>query len=99
MPAKGATCRPNCSLAHESAPCRRALAAGRRRCCCEGVEPLLPERARRPVAALAGSRSSAGAGELVAVVGPSGCGKTTLLELVCGLQRPDAGTVTARRRC
>jgi ABC-type nitrate/sulfonate/bicarbonate transport system ATPase subunit len=38
---------------------------------------------------------SAAAGEIVAVVGPSGCGKTTLLELVCGLQRPDAGTVQA----
>jgi ABC-type nitrate/sulfonate/bicarbonate transport system ATPase subunit len=34
-------------------------------------------------------------GEIVAVVGPSGCGKTTLLELVCGLQRPDHGTVTS----
>jgi NitT/TauT family transport system ATP-binding protein len=34
-------------------------------------------------------------GEIVTVVGPSGCGKTTLLELVCGLQRPDGGTVTA----
>ena len=33
--------------------------------------------------------------EVVAVVGPSGCGKTTLLELICGLQAPDAGTVQA----
>jgi NitT/TauT family transport system ATP-binding protein len=33
--------------------------------------------------------------EVVAVVGPSGCGKTTLLELICRLQRPDAGTVRA----
>jgi ABC-type nitrate/sulfonate/bicarbonate transport system ATPase subunit len=31
--------------------------------------------------------------ELLAVVGPSGCGKTTLLELICGLQEPDAGTI------
>jgi NitT/TauT family transport system ATP-binding protein len=31
--------------------------------------------------------------EIVAVVGPSGCGKTTLLELICGLQAPDAGTI------
>ena len=38
---------------------------------------------------------SAGAGEIVAVVGPSGCGKTTLLELICGLQAPDSGTVRA----
>jgi ABC-type nitrate/sulfonate/bicarbonate transport system ATPase subunit len=32
-------------------------------------------------------------GEIVTVVGPSGCGKTTLLELICGLQRADQGTV------
>ena len=35
--------------------------------------------------------------EVVAVVGPSGCGKSTLLELVCGLQRADAGTLSAGR--
>jgi ABC-type nitrate/sulfonate/bicarbonate transport system ATPase subunit len=35
--------------------------------------------------------------EVVAVVGPSGCGKSTLLELVCGLQRVDAGTLAAGR--
>jgi NitT/TauT family transport system ATP-binding protein len=34
-------------------------------------------------------------GEIVAVVGPSGCGKTTLLELICGLQTADSGTVNA----
>ncbi len=33
--------------------------------------------------------------QIVAVVGPSGCGKTTLLELICGLQTPDSGTVRA----
>jgi ABC-type nitrate/sulfonate/bicarbonate transport system ATPase subunit len=30
---------------------------------------------------------------VLAVVGPSGCGKTTLLELICALQAPDAGTI------
>ena len=34
-------------------------------------------------------------GSVLAVVGPSGCGKTTLLELICGLQKPDEGTITA----
>jgi ABC-type nitrate/sulfonate/bicarbonate transport system ATPase subunit len=31
--------------------------------------------------------------EFVAIVGPSGCGKTTLLNLMAGFIRPDAGTV------
>ena len=34
------------------------------------------------------------AGEHLAVVGPSGIGKSTLVSLLCGLLRPDAGTVT-----
>lgn len=57
------------------------------------------DRGRRagasPVHALASLSLKVGAGEIVAVVGPSGSGKTTLLELVCGLQAPDAGSVTS----
>jgi putative ABC transport system ATP-binding protein len=34
------------------------------------------------------------AGELVAIVGPSGSGKTTILNLITGIDRPSAGTVT-----
>jgi ABC-type nitrate/sulfonate/bicarbonate transport system ATPase subunit len=45
------------------------------------------------VQALAGVSLGVGHGEVLAVVGPSGCGKTTLLELICGLQAPDAGTI------
>src|SRR3954469_16623193 len=52
-------------------------------------------RAFGTVHALDGVSLRVRAGSTVAVVGPSGCGKTTLLELVCGLQRPDAGTVEA----
>jgi putative ABC transport system ATP-binding protein len=37
-------------------------------------------------------------GELVAIVGPSGSGKTTVLNIVCGIDRPTAGTVTVDGR-
>ena len=33
-------------------------------------------------------------GEIFGVLGPSGCGKTTLLRLIAGFERPEAGTVT-----
>jgi iron(III) transport system ATP-binding protein len=32
-------------------------------------------------------------GELFTLLGPSGCGKTTLLRLIAGFYRPDAGTL------
>src|SRR3954471_22321908 len=47
------------------------------------------------VVALDGVDLSIEAGSVVAVVGPSGCGKSTLLSLVCGLETPDAGVVSA----
>ena len=34
------------------------------------------------------------AGEQLALVGPSGCGKTTLLHVIAGISRPDAGLVS-----
>jgi NitT/TauT family transport system ATP-binding protein len=45
------------------------------------------------VEALAGISLGVDHGDLLAVVGPSGCGKTTLLELICGLQEPDRGSM------
>jgi ABC-type nitrate/sulfonate/bicarbonate transport system ATPase subunit len=52
---------------------------------------------RREVPALDGLDLAVEAGEVVAVVGPSGCGKSTMLELVAGLQEPDAGEVAVAR--
>ncbi len=60
-----------------------------------GVSRAFARRGAAPVPALADVSLDVAAGETVAVVGPSGCGKTTMLELVCGLQAPDAGTVRA----
>ncbi len=51
------------------------------------------DRRGAKVEALAGVSLRASRGSVLAVVGPSGCGKTTLLELICGLQAPDAGTI------
>jgi iron(III) transport system ATP-binding protein len=38
------------------------------------------------------------AGSITAVLGPSGCGKTTLLRLVAGFDRPDAGEIALAGR-
>jgi len=54
-----------------------------------------PRRGIAAVTALRELSLDARPGEIVAVVGPSGCGKTTLLELVCALSEPDAGTIEA----
>jgi ABC-type nitrate/sulfonate/bicarbonate transport system ATPase subunit len=57
------------------------------------VERTFVDGRGQRVTALAGVTLRAARGKLLAVVGPSGCGKTTLLELICGLQAPDAGTL------
>jgi iron(III) transport system ATP-binding protein len=50
------------------------------------------------VLAVDGASLCVARGELVALLGPSGCGKTTLLRLVAGFERPDAGTVAVDGR-
>ncbi len=59
----------------------------------DAVSRAYPGPGEAPVPALAGFSLRAEENELLAVVGPSGCGKTTLLELICGLQRADQGSV------
>jgi putative ABC transport system ATP-binding protein len=48
----------------------------------------------RRVRAVDGADLAIGAGTFTALAGPSGCGKTTLLNLLGGLERPDAGTIS-----
>ena len=52
-------------------------------------------RGRREI--LRGVDLAAGAGEIVALMGLSGSGKTTILRIVAGLERADAGEVIAGR--
>ena len=47
-----------------------------------------------PVLALKDVRFTAERGEFVCLLGPSGCGKTTLLNIIAGLDRDFAGTVS-----
>src|SRR4051794_16951840 len=64
-----------------------------------GVERTYPAAAGHPpVHALGPVDMELRRGEFFAVVGPSGCGKSTLLEVLAGLQRPSAGTVTFEGR-
>jgi ABC-type nitrate/sulfonate/bicarbonate transport system ATPase subunit len=58
-----------------------------------GVSRTFADRRGSPVRALVDISMHAERGELLAVVGPSGCGKTTLLELICGLQAPQEGSI------
>ncbi len=45
------------------------------------------------VVAVDGVNLSVAESEFVAILGPSGCGKTTLLRLIAGFERPDAGGI------
>ncbi len=53
---------------------------------------------RANVQALDGIFLNVMGGEFVCLVGPSGCGKTTLLDIIAGLTKPDAGRVLADDR-
>jgi ABC-type nitrate/sulfonate/bicarbonate transport system ATPase subunit len=61
------------------------------------VTRTFEDRRGAEVRALAGVSLRAPRSSVLAVVGPSGCGKTTLLELICGLQQPDGGTIACEQ--
>jgi ABC-2 type transport system ATP-binding protein len=48
------------------------------------------------VRAVDGLSLTVGRGEMFGVIGPDGAGKTTALRMICGLLKPDAGTVRVR---
>jgi putative ABC transport system ATP-binding protein len=48
--------------------------------------------------ALRGVDLTIAAGEMVAIVGPSGSGKSTVMNMITGIDRPSAGTVTVDGR-
>lgn len=58
-----------------------------------GIEKVY-QTGRLEYPALRGVDVSIDAGEFVAIVGPSGSGKSTILNVITGIDRPTAGTVT-----
>jgi NitT/TauT family transport system ATP-binding protein len=60
----------------------------------EGVVKIYPTVAGEPVLALDHVDLNIRDGEFVCLVGPSGCGKTTLMRLLAGLDRADAGSAS-----
>jgi putative ABC transport system ATP-binding protein len=58
-----------------------------------GVEKVYGS-GRTGFVALGGVNLVVSAGEMVAITGPSGSGKSTIINLIAGIDRPTAGTVT-----
>jgi len=58
-----------------------------------GVEKVY-RNGKLEYAALRGIDLSISNGEMVAIVGPSGSGKSTIINMITGIDRPTAGTVT-----
>jgi ABC-type nitrate/sulfonate/bicarbonate transport system ATPase subunit len=57
-----------------------------------GVSRTYRDRAHS-VTALQGTDLDVPEGKFVSIVGPSACGKSTLLNLFCGLDKPDSGSI------
>lgn len=57
----------------------------------EGVSFRYPGSDRQ---AVSGVSFTVWRGQVVGIAGPNGCGKSTLAKMLCGLLRPDAGTVS-----
>ena len=62
----------------------------------EGVEKVY-RTGKVEYPALRGIDLTIADGEMVAIVGPSGSGKSTIMNMITGIDRPTAGTVTVAR--
>lgn len=60
----------------------------------QGLTKTFPGSGDRKVTALDSVDLTISRGEIVALLGPNGAGKTTLIDLILGLTKPTAGTVT-----
>src|SRR5918992_6374710 len=83
-------------ITRSEAPMERVRCPLQMRCgmiCTHGVTKRFGE-----VAAVHESDLCVERGEFVALLGPSGCGKTTLLRLIAGFERPDAGEIAIEER-
>ena len=58
--------------------------------CLNGIKKQFPNST---TAAVADISLEVKRGEIISLLGPSGCGKTTLLRLIAGFERPDAGAI------
>lgn len=57
----------------------------------QGVNRIYTDTDGKAVEALKGIDLDIRPGEFISLIGPSGCGKTTLLRLIAGLDKPQAG--------
>ena len=63
----------------------------------EGATFSYRPRGRQAVAVLDGLDLQLEAGVATALIGPNGCGKSTILDLACGLLKPDSGSVSGEQ--
>ena len=63
------------------------------------IQAFSLHKAFGPVQAVDGADLCVAEGEICALLGPSGCGKTTMLRLLAGFERPDAGAIDVGGEC